>query len=663
MTTVLRIARRLPLLLVPLIVFVVGGEARAGEYLLAYERESADPLGLSAQIAPGLSGCAAGCATLRIPARVAVAARRQAVLQFAAPAGTTIVDGQVRLRVRTRQPGVTAKVQARFGSRWIDQARVRSPHIATRTTSVGGGGTAVAVALVAESAIPRGAVRAEGDNLVQVESVVLRVRDASPPALRWEDDPAGGSWLRGALCAALAGEDVGLGIDRLEYAVGPLSAVAQAPVGSRLQPRPAAFAARPCVDTSRLPDGTYGTVAAAVDGTGDGNRSTLTGGLVRVDNTPPEAVFVGPADPEARLPELRLVLHDAASGVDSTRVAVDGLPVVATLLRGELRFTPPQPLIDGLHLVTWQVEDAAGNRTDGREVVAVRDQTAPAIDDVAPNGASGADAEIRARVVDAGAGVAPDGVRIAVDGLDMTAAASYAEGYLRLRHPLGWAPGDHAVQVVAHDRSGNRALATWAFSVPPPPADPAPAPVPAGVEGAIAGPTDATTAGARLRAPRRLVIAGARAALVVEVETEAGPVPDVAVLAIAGDGRRVAAGVTDRDGVVRLSVPRSAGASLRVVALDAETEIAIEAPPAVRLRTVESRVAVGRSVRLVGNAPARARVLIEARARGRWVTVVRVAADRGGAFATPVRLPVAGTYAVRARVGSSVSAALRLTAA
>jgi len=105
MSTVQLIARRLPLLLVPLVVLALGGEARAGEHVVVYEQATGDPLGLSVQIAPGLAGCTVGCATLRIPARTAVPARRQAVLQFAAPAGTTIVQAQVRLRLRTRQAG------------------------------------------------------------------------------------------------------------------------------------------------------------------------------------------------------------------------------------------------------------------------------------------------------------------------------------------------------------------------------------------------------------------------------------------------------------------------------------------------------------------------------------------------------------------------------
>jgi len=665
MSTVQLIARRLPLLLVPLVVLALGGEARAGEHVVVYEQATGDPLGLSVQIAPGLAGCTVGCATLRIPARTAVPARRQAVLQFAAPAGTTIVQAQVRLRLRTRQAGVVTKVQARVGGRWIDQVRLRSAQTATRTVAAGAGASAVAVALLAETAIGRGAVRSDAENAVTVESVSLRVRDASPPQVRWDDDPASGAWQRGVVCAGLSAGDVGLGIDRLEYAIGGAVASVAAAPGSRLQPRPLELVARPCVDTTQLPDGSYGTAAAAVDGTGDGNRSTVAGGVMRIDNTAPAVQFSGPADPEARLPELRLGLHDAASGIERVQVTVDGLPITVRLDRGEVRFQPPQPLQDGLHLIAWQVADAAGNRTDGQEVIAVRDGTAPTIDDVGPAGQTTADAQLRARVLDTGAGVAPDGVRIAVDGLDMTAVATFADGYLRLRHPLGWAPGEHAVQVVAHDRSGNRAQASWAFSVPPPPPAPAPAPA-APSEVPVAGPAAAPDApesdGARLQAPARLRIAGARGTLAVRVSVGGTPAAGVAVLALDMGGRRVAAAVTGPDGAASLGIRRGHGDGVRVVALDAEVQVAVDEEPLLRLRAGTRRVPAGASVRLTGSAPAGARVSIEARVRGRWTPVVRVSADAEGAFGTPVRLPAPGVYTVRARTGRALSPPVRLTA-
>jgi hypothetical protein len=670
MTNALRIALRLPLLLVPLVVLALADDAGAADATVSYDRASADPSGLAMQVGPGLSGCGAGCTTLRIPARTVVGARRQAVLQFVAPPGTTIVDARLRLRFRTRQAGVVAKVQARFGGRWVDQARLRSTGAATRTVAAGRGGTAVAVVLVAESGIARSAVRSDQDNMVAVDGVELRVRDVAPPALSWLDDPADGGWQRGVLCAALAATDGGLGVDRVEYQIGGATAVAVAPAGSRLQPRPRAFEARPCVDTSTLADGAYGTAAAAVD-TGDGgNRTAQPGAVVRLDNTPPSAEFQAPADPEARLPEMAVAVHDAASGVERIEVQVDGFAVAGALQRGLLRFQPPQPLQDGLHKVSWQVADAAGNRTEGAEVIAVRDSTPPVIDQIGPEGVAAADAVVTARIADAGAGLAPDGVRVAVDGVDVTAAAALGDGVLRLVRPQGWAPGEHAVRIQAVDRSGNRAERDWTFTVPAPPEPPAPVapPVPAEPTGAAppdpapVAADDVAAGGVRLAVQARLRIRGASAPLAVRVTRGDEAVDGAAVLLLDARGRRVGEGVTGADGVARLRVPRRPQGQLRVRALDQEAVVLVEATAPVTLSSERRSAPVGSAVRLRGRAPAHARVVVEARARGRWVAVVRLRADADGGFETPVRLPAPGRYAVRARSGDGASEPLRLTA-
>ncbi|MFM9125461.1 MAG: hypothetical protein ACKOSO_10060, partial [Actinomycetota bacterium] len=225
-------------------------------------------------------------------------------------------------------------------------------------------------------------------------------------------------------------------------------------------------------------------------------------------------------------------------------------------------------------------------------------------------------------------------------------------------------PGEHAVAVVAHDRSGNRAQTAWTFSVPAPPAppvapEPAPAPV-AGGDGTVATPVAAPVTS--LEIPERVRVGGGRRTLRVRVVTDGSPAAGVAVVATSAAGRRSAAAVTDGEGVVRLLLPRGTTGSLRITALQAEAVVRAEAAPRVKLRSAARRVAAGASVRLSGSAPSGASVAIEARARGRWVAVVRVEADGRGAFATPVRLPARGTYAVRARVGGAVSDPIRLTA-
>ncbi|MGI9186373.1 MAG: hypothetical protein ACR2J9_02450, partial [Gaiellales bacterium] len=86
--------------------------ARAGDAVISYRLPSSDPAGITAQIAPGVAGCTNGCGTLKLAAGAAVPARRQGLLAFSAPPGTTIVNAAIRLRYRTKQPTVSAHLQS-----------------------------------------------------------------------------------------------------------------------------------------------------------------------------------------------------------------------------------------------------------------------------------------------------------------------------------------------------------------------------------------------------------------------------------------------------------------------------------------------------------------------------------------------------------------------
>jgi len=658
--------RALPLLLVPVIVLVAPEEARAADAVVAYEASSHDPSGLSAHVGPGLSGCAAGCATLRVPARRAVGARRQAQLQFAAPAGTTIVQASVRMRLRTRQPGVVARIQSRVGGRWLSGARLRSVTPVTRTVVAGRGATAIAVQLATESAISARAVRADAENAVTVESVQMTVRDVRPPQLAW-DSGAGTrlGWQRGILCATGSATDIGLGVDRLEYAIGPATEVAHAPAGPRLQPRPSQWAAEVCIDTADLEDGAYGTALSAVDSGDSGNRTSLPGGLVRVDNTPPTAELIAPADREARLPELRLRVSDGASGVAALSASVDGFPVVVTTSDGIARFVPPQPLVDGLHRVSWEVDDAAGNRTVGSEVLEISDSTPPVIDAIAPEGVAHADAVVTARVADSGAGIAADGIRIAVDGGDVTALAEIVDGVVRVHAPVAWAPGEHTVQLAAVDRSGNRAVRTWTFAVPVPPPPPEPTPINdpgPGPDGALESASMAAPGRLALVVPAIVSVRGRAGRLRIAVTRDGEPAVGVRVRVTRADGTPVGRPVVDVEGIAELELRGDRGLLL-VQAEDQRSVVRIVTEVALRLRTSQRAVRAGGSVTLSGNGARRAvPVLIEARVGSRWLAVVRVRVDAGGRFSSPVRLAGRGAYSVRARQGDSVSGVLRLRA-
>ena len=495
--------------------------ARAGDAIVTYQLPTPDLSGITAQVAPGVAGCVAGCGTLKLVAGAAVPARRQGMLAFSAPTGTTILSAAVRLRYRTKQQTVSARLQSRIGGRWVDGQRLRSAAGSTATITTGKGASAVAVTLATDGAVPARAVRSENENMVAVNSVQLTVRDVSPPSVVWAaGDPATGTWQRGALCGAFSARDTGLGVAHVDYLVGAAQAHAQTGPGTRLQPSPSAFDGSICVDTTQLADGTYGTALTAVDGGTGGNRSAAVTGLARVDNTPPIISYQAPTDLEARLPVAQLMATDAASGVERVAVTIDDLPAAISKLGGAMLVKPAAPLTDGVHRIAWEASDAAGNQTSGSDVFGVADVTAPVIEDMQPQGTTSPTAAITARAVDVGAGLSAEGWRLAVDGVDVTGAAEVSTaGTITYVAARTWSEGEHVARVTAVDKSGNRAVSTWVFSIPVTPAT-APTPVSAPEPlvavpdaGAAAEPGVATTASRpqlRLHPSTRRVRAGSQ---------------------------------------------------------------------------------------------------------------------------------------------------------
>ena len=567
--------------------------ARAADTAITYALPSGDPSGITTQTAPGITGCLSGCSTLRITRGSAVAVRRQGTLAFSAPAGTTIVNAAIRLRYRTKLATVSAHIQSRVAGRWIDMRRLHSASGAQATVNAGAGGTAVAVTLTADGAVPGRAVKTDADNAVTVDSVVLTVRDPAPPTVGWTSgDPAGAGWSRGTICGGFEARDVGLGVDHVDYAVGTVVTTVAAGGGTRLQPRPGTLDGSVCVDTSQVGDGTYGTALSAVDGADDGNRGSTVAGIMRIDNTPPQVVYQAPADPEARLPVSQLTAADATSGLEQVDATIDGLPAVLHSIGGVTTVAPGTPLADGTHRLAWSAKDVAGNVATGVETFGVADTTPPTIDTALPQGVAGALEVISAHAIDTGAGLDTGGWRLAVDGLDVTGGADLsAPGTITYTPVRPWTEGDHVARVTAVDRSGNRTVRTWTFSLPVTPPPPAPIVAPAVV---------------------------AESALVVD------PVPTADAAATGTPHPR----------------------------------------PKLTLATSTRTPRVGGEITLrgtVGDGAMRF-VRIEARVGRIWRLVARVPVTAQRRFSTPVRLPQAGGYDVRARAGSSTSATLHLTA-
>lgn len=586
------------LLVLPLL--ATTSPARAADAVIAFDVAGGDTTGMRVQPAAGMTACAAGCAALRLRPGGAVPTGRQGQISFSAPAGTTIVSAELRLRWRTAQAAVSAHLQSLLGGRWVDQRRLRSAKGTSGAVTAGRGATAVAVTLTADAAVPARRILSEGENAVAVDGVTMTVRDVAPPAVSWSGAaPETGGWQRGALCGAFGASDAGLGVDRVDYVIGGAQATTGAPAGTRLQPRPATFAGTVCLDSTQLADGTYGTQLTATDTGPDGNRSAPVVGIARIDNTAPAVSYQAPADPEARLPQATLTVADPASGLAGVTATIDGIPAVLRTAGAVTTVVPSASLVDGTHVLAWQAADVAGNTATGRELIGVLDATPPVVDDAQPQGVALPTAAVTAHATDMGSGVDPGAWRVAVDGVDMTGAAEIApSGTLTLTPVRPWGEGEHVVRVTAADRSGNRSVRTWTFALPVTPPAPVAPPI-----------------------------------------ASAPPTAPLDPTAAAVD-------------------PPAAGTADAVPA--AQTRPA----PRLRLTAERLRVRAGRETVLRGalTGVARRRVRIEARVGGTWRLVVALPVGADGTFTTPVRLPAAGGYDVRAVARGVRSPVLRLIA-
>jgi len=656
--------------------------AHAGEATLHYGFPAHDHIGLAGSVAPGVLGCgggiggacvAPGSAVLRITPAGAVPRGRQGSLAFAAPDGTIVVGGQVRLRLRTRTAGVSVRLLQRSGTRWIETHRVRSVAATGRVLPLGGGGTAVAVALAADAAIPARPARAAGDNQVVIDAVDLRVRDLRPPTATWIEAGAfgGWGWRRGVACGRLAGADIGLGVDRLVVEVGGLASEVHAPEGTRLQPRPRDFSAELCVDTHALDDGVYGSAAYAVDAGEGGSPSARLHGTLRVDNTPPEVEIRLPDDPEERRPALRLRAFDRTSGLADVKLSLDGVPLQLQADGREHVGRPLRDLVDGVYRVQWSARDGAGNVAEGSETFEVADRTGPVVERLGPFGIAVGHDPVRFRVIDHGAGVPADGVRIAVDGQDLTALLDIDEAGYALVPPRPWAVGVHEVRIVAVDRSGNRTVTSWTFDGPlpaPPPAPPEPPidPIepPAADDG---GEGDASLgagvrSGVRLGVPPRVVLPGGRGVVRIEARRGGRPASGLRLRLRWQGGATLPSAVVDETGVALVQLVTARPRVLEVDGGGASADIRVAPAARIRWERGARTARAGGAVILRGTIlPARqGRGVLEAFAGGRWQETLPVRVDRAGRFRVRAVLPQRGHYLVRVRLGDTVSDALRL---
>ena len=226
---------------------------------------------------------------------------------------------------------------------------------------------------------------------------------------------------------------------------------------------------------SDLSYGTHTVAWSATDAAGNHRDSFWT--FQVVDPVAPALSDRMPApgsSTELRRTAIGFTLTDEGSGVNpaTLRVLVDGTDVAAfgTLTDGRFAFTPASDLAFGRHTLSVAVSDRYGNAMVPQTwSFDVSDATAPVLSDVRPDDNSSSSDRtpgISVAVTDAGTGVDPARISLAVDGIDVTAHTSFASGRITYVPPADLAYGRHTVTAGASDRAGNAAPPlSWSFSV------------------------------------------------------------------------------------------------------------------------------------------------------------------------------------------------------
>ncbi len=207
-----------------------------------------------------------------------------------------------------------------------------------------------------------------------------------------------------------------------------------------------------------------------------GNRTTAALDflvlLVESDTEPPELIFrspvVGPVV-EGLVPDLRLELFDALSGVDgaSLELTRNGVDVLAFCVIGPTSVVCPMSGLDlGSHLLAATVADVVGNvatATVAFEVVA--ESGPPALEILTPTVAVvvGESApEVRVSYSDTGSGVDPSTLRAVLDGSTLSCSTTPSEAICT--SPT-LEPGGHGLSVEVADLRGNLSRRVLNFSI------------------------------------------------------------------------------------------------------------------------------------------------------------------------------------------------------
>ena len=187
------------------------------------------------------------------------------------------------------------------------------------------------------------------------------------------------------------------------------------------------------------------------------------------DTIPPTIFDLTPVDTALLATSRPLISAAYSDGVDASAAGIDPAAVhlrldgvavtaAATLDSAGIRYLPPADLGDGLHTVTLEVADLAGNRSS-RAWSFFLDTTPPVITVTAP-----ADQSLSPVLNVQISGILSEAATLAIAGQPVSLTGTAFD------HPLLLTPGPNTILLTADDAAGNRGSTTltlWADNTPP----------------------------------------------------------------------------------------------------------------------------------------------------------------------------------------------------
>jgi hypothetical protein len=552
--------------------------------------------------------------------------------------GSRIVGGTIRVGVTTPNAGMRGRlvvgtgnvpvvVHEEFGTGAVERSIPGGPH------------DWVQFDISSTAALT---TTGSGQDHVDLQFVDLVLRDSVPPTAEVLALAPPATWHDATTCIpfTMRFTDQGGGLRRVQVrraSDGLVIAAQDSPMAESPKPGAGELTLADCIHPGERWHGDTSFQATAWDVSGAVRE---LGFSVRADHVAPN-VAGGPVA-GARLgtatPVVAFEVSDQGAGLASVAATIDGASRavvfangVATVQAGRLAIGP--------HVVAITATDAAGNATNVERRFEVADAQPPTLQVTSPGARGGGAVDVRVAATDELSGVDPHGWQLVVDG-DPHPFDATAE-HLAAR-VTGLADGMHRIEVVAHDRAGNRSTVSHDYYVVPA------APVAAAAPG--------RSGLSLVDAPRSSVAFGRAATVALHLVREGRAVDGHRVTALR-DGTEVAAAVTDADGIARIAVPASRPGRFEAIAEGMGYEavvLPLRVAPRVVVSTSATRPRVGERVRLAGRLfPAlRGRTIsVEARVGGVWFPIRRITrTDPAGRFATSVVGATPGPIHVRVKV-------------